>query len=88
MQLGDWQAAQPILARMLAQDSAHPRALQLSKLAKAAASSLPHQGDTPHECCIASAGLRGMSLGESMLNVCLCDTGSRADRLFLRRECA
>ena len=53
MQLGDWQAAQPILARMLAQDPAHPRALQLSKLVKAAASSLPHQGKISHVYCMA-----------------------------------
>ena len=53
MQLGDWQAAQPVLARMLAQDPAHPRALQLSKLVKAAASSLPHQGKISHVYCMA-----------------------------------
>ena len=36
VQLGDWQAAQPALARMLAQDPAHPRALQLHQAAKMA----------------------------------------------------
>lgn len=36
MQLGDWQAAQPALARMLAQDPTHPRALQLYQAAKLA----------------------------------------------------
>ena len=58
MQLGDWHAAQPILARMLAQDPAHPRALQLSELVKAAAF-LAHQGDDPHVCCIAPGGSAG-----------------------------
>ena len=53
MQLGDWQAAQPILARMLTQDPAHPRALQLLRLVRAAAASPAHQGDIPHVCCIA-----------------------------------
>ena len=59
MQLGDWQAAQPILARMLAQDSGHPRALQLSQFVEAAASSLAHQGDVHLVCCMASVGSAG-----------------------------
>ena len=45
MQLGDWQAAQPALARMLAEDSTHPRALQLyqaAKLARTGTSLLQH----------------------------------------------
>lgn len=44
MQLGDWQAARPALGRMLAQDPAHPRAMQLSELVKAAGFSLAHSG--------------------------------------------
>ena len=33
VQLGDWQAAQPALSHMLAQDPTHPRALQLKQAA-------------------------------------------------------
>ena len=36
VQLGDWQAAQPVLARILAKDPTHPRALQLQAAAELA----------------------------------------------------
>ena len=36
VQLGDWEAAQPALARLIAKDPTHPRALQLHEAAKLA----------------------------------------------------
>ena len=73
MQLGDWQAAQPILARMLVQDPAHPRALQLLRLVKAAAAPPAHQGNIfpcilhgNHRVCRACLYMRAC-----MITVCI-----------------
>ncbi len=51
VQLGDWQAAQPALARLLGKDPTHPRALQLQKAGELARAGMWRPPAPPCERC-------------------------------------